>query len=375
MRIPLWEPVIGEKEKKYVLDALERGEISGSVGTYVRRFEDEFSRYCDCQYGIAVSSGTTALHLALLGLGIGENDEVLVSTFTNMATFFAVLYQRAKPIPVDIEDDTWNINPSLIESKITRKTKAIIVVHIYGHPANMDPILEIARRHHLFVIEDCAEAHGSTYKGRKVGSIGDVGCFSFYANKIITTGEGGMITTNDSSLAEKARSMSNLSFGKSKKFLHTGIGYKFPLSNLQAALGCAQLEQIESFIEKKRIIARSYDEGFANLSGLQLPVEKEYAKNVYWMYHVVVLERKFGCTRSKLMRLLQDSGIETRESFIPFNDQVAIVRKGLLPRGGCPVASFVGRHGLYLPSGPSLSSQNIRHVIRHVSGASPNERL
>jgi len=233
--IPVSQPILGEEETQYVLSALADKAISGFYGEYIGRFEREFSSYCDCSQGVATSSGTTALHLALAALGIGGGDEVLVSTFTNMATCFAVLYQGATPVPVDIEPDTWNINPALIEEKISEKTKAILVVHIYGHPVDMDPILSIAKRHGLYVVEDCAEAHGALYKGRKAGSLGDVGCFSFYANKIVTTGEGGMLTTNNAKLADKARSLRSLAFGTGNKFMHQDIGFNYRLTNLQAA--------------------------------------------------------------------------------------------------------------------------------------------
>jgi perosamine synthetase len=350
----------------YVMDALARGEISGTSGTYVRLFEEGFAKYSGCKHGVSVNSGTTALHLALVTLGIRDKDEVIISTFTNMATFFAALYQGAKPVPIDIEPDTWNIDPRLVESKITKKTKAIMVVHIYGHPVDMDPILEIARKYGLPVVEDCAEAHGATYKGKKVGSLGEMGCFSFYANKIITTGEGGMITTNDAELAEKARCMGNLAFGEIHKFMHQGIGYKYPLSNLQAALGCAQLEQIDQIIQKKREVARFYDERLGKIRGLQLPVEKEYAKNVYWMYHVVVDEEAFGLSRDELMKRLKSLGIETRESFVPYNDQEAFIRQGLVSGEKCPIASSVGRRGLYLPSGPSLTPDQLRYIAQRL---------
>lgn len=363
--IPVYKPFLDEDETKNVLAALSRGEISGLCGEYVHKFEEEFSRYSDCAYGIATTSGTTALHLALASLGIGEKDEVLVSSFTNMATFFAVLYQRARPIPIDIEPDTWNINPALIEKKIGKRTKAILVVHIYGHPVDMDPILEIAEKHGLYVIEDCAEAHGALYKGKKVGSLGHVGCFSFYANKIITTGEGGMLTTNNAEIAEKARSLKSLAFGASNKFMHEDIGFNYRMSNLQAALGCAQLKKIDKIIERKRKIAQYYNNHLKDILGIQLPVEKPYAKNVYWMYHIV-LNAEFNSPRDLVMKRLAEYGIETREAFIPYNMQETFIKKGWVKGDECPVANYVAKNGFYLPSSPLLEQEEVEYIVSKI---------
>lgn len=359
--IPISTPRIGEEEKKYVLDALEKGEISGTSGGYIPRFEKEFSSYIGCEYGIATTNGTTALHLALASLGIRKGDEVLVSTFTNMAPCFAILYCGATPVPIDIEEDTWNMNPALLEASITPKTKAILVVHIYGHPADMDPILKIAKKHNLFVIEDAAEAHGAEYKGKKVGSLGDAGCFSFYANKIITSGEGGMVVTNNKEIAEKARSLGSLAYGKENRFMHEGIGFNYRMTNLQAALGCAQMKSIDKAIEKKRQIANWYKEELKDMPEIQLPVEKEYAKNVYWMFHIV-LKGAWGNRRNELMEYLKKEGIETRESFVPYNMQKILIEKGMTKEGGCPIANAIGRSGLYLPSGPNLEYDEVRYV-------------
>jgi perosamine synthetase len=329
----------------------------------VQEFERGFSLYSDCSHGIAVSSGTSALHLAVASLEIGDPDEVLVSSFTNMATFFAVIYQHAKPVPIDIEPDTWNINPALIEEKINEKTRAILVVHVYGHPIDIDPILKIAREHGLYVIEDCAEAHGALYKGKKVGSLGDVGCFSFYANKIITTGEGGMLTTNKTEIADKARSLRSLAFGTSNKFMHEDVGFNYRMTNLQAAIGCAQLRKIEEIIKRKREIAHCYSESLKDVPGLQLPVEKTYARNVYWMYHVVVNREKFGSTRDSIMKRLKDYGVETREAFIPYNMQKIFIQRGLVRGDECPVANYVGENGFYLPSSPLLTDEEIEYIV------------
>ena len=365
MNIPVSQPFLDEEETNYLLSALADGAISGLYGQYIDKFEEAFSHYSGCSYGIATNSGTSALHLALAALGIGKKDEILVSSFTNMATFFAVLYQGARPIPVDIEPDIWNINPASIEEKINEKTKAILVVHIYGHPADMDPILRIAKNYGLYVIEDCAEAHGALYKEQKVGSLGDVGCFSFYANKIITTGEGGMVTTNNVEIADKARSLKSLAFGVNNKFMHEDIGFGYRMTNLQAAIGCAQLKKIDEIIDKKRKIAHYYDENLRGIPGLQRPVEKNYAKNVYWMYHVV-LHEEFNFPRELVMKKLNEYGIETREAFIPYNMQEIFIRKGWVNGNECPIANYVAKNGFYIPSSPLLGKKELQYIVNKI---------
>lgn len=363
--IPVSQPLLGESESLYLNNALSKGEISGFFGEYIPKFENSFANYSDCAYGISTNGGTTALHLALVSLSIGKGDEVLVSTLTNMATFFAVIYQGAKPIPIDIEKDTWDLDPNLLESKITARTKAILVVHLFGHPVDMDPVISIAEKHNLFVIEDCAEAHGATYKGKKVGSISDVGCFSFYANKIITTGEGGMLTTNNSGLAKKAQSLKSLAFGAKNKFMHQDIGYNYRMTNLQSALGCAQLERIETIIDKKRRIAQYYTENLKDLDCLQLPVEKPYARNVYWMYHMV-LKGKVAKKRNQVMAKLLEMGIETREGFIPYNMQEIFVNRGWTCLDDCPNANDIAISSFYLPSSPSLTDEDLEYIVTHL---------
>ena len=363
--LPVATPQLGQHEIDYVTEALEAGAISGTGGLFLERFEQRFASYCGCAHGVATSSGTTALHLALAAIGIGPGDEVLVSTLTNMATFFAVLYQGATPVPVDVEEDTWNLNPALLEGLLTPRTKAILVVHLYGHPADMDPVLEFARRHHLHVIEDAAEAHGALYKGRKVGSLGHLGCFSFYANKILTTGEGGMVTTNDTAIAKRARSLGSLAYGPKQKFMHTEIGFNYRMTNLQAALGCAQLERIGEIIDGKRRVARLYTEQLSDVEEIRLPVEKPYAKNVYWMYHVV-LTAQLARDRDLVMEKLQHRGIETRPSFIPYNLQEVFVSRGLTRSELCPVANRIAEGGFYLPSSPNLTEEEIRSVAAHL---------
>ena len=359
--VPVSQPVIGDLEIDYVMTALRQSAISGFYGDYLARFESEFAAYCGTACGVATSSGTTALHLALAALSIGRGDEVLVSTLTNMATVFAVLYQDATPVPIDIEPDTWNMDPALLERHVTPRTKAILVVHLFGHPVDMDPVLDVARRHRLKVIEDCAEAHGALYRGRKVGGLGDVGCFSFYANKIITTGEGGMLTTDDRDLAERATALKNLAFGPANRFMHTAVGFNYRMTNLQAAVGCAQMRSIDAVIEKKRRVARWYTERLKDIRCLQLPVERAYARSVYWMYHVG-LAGDVAEHRDAIRSRLAASGIETREGFIPANLQDVFQRQGWARADSCPRANIAARSTFYLPSGPSLTEADVDYV-------------
>ncbi len=354
-------PLLGDAESRYVCDALSKGAISGFYGEYLPRFEAGFAAFCECRHGVAVSNGTTALHLALAALRIGPGDEVLVSTLTNMATLFAILYQGATPVPIDIEEDTWNLDPTLLEAHVTTRTRAILVVHLFGHPVDMDPVMGVAERHGLAVVEDCAEAHGALYKGRKVGGIGDIGCFSFYANKILTTGEGGMLTLRDAALADRARSLKSLAFGKTNKFMHVDIGYNYRMTNLQAAIGHAQFGRIETVIAAKRRIAAFYSARFKGRDDLELPVEMPYARNVYWMYHVLVAGRAAG-RRDEVMRRLAERGIETREGFLPYNLQELFIGKGWTRPDECPLASGVAYRGFYLPSGPMLGDDELDYV-------------
>lgn len=359
--IPVADTVFDEDEFEYVNQALADKAVSGLFGSFIKRFEDEFSSFVGCKYGIAVSNGTAAIHLALAVLGIGPGDEVLVSTYTNMATFFPILYLGAKPVPIDVEPDTFNMDVGLLERSINKRTRAIIVVHIFGHPVDMDPVINIARRHNLFIIEDCAEAHGALYKGRPVGSLSTIACFSFYANKIITTGEGGMITTNDGSLAKRAASMKSLAFGTKDRFMHETIGYNYRMPNIQAALGCAQMKKISRMIDGKRSLAASYHVRLKNTEYLRLPVEKEYAKNVYWMYHVV-LTRRVQKNRAQIMRELQELGIETRPGFVPYNMQKIFIENGMAYPDQCPIANTLACNAFYLPSTPGMPEEDVDYV-------------
>jgi len=361
--IPVSTPLVGERERAYVNEALAEGAISGYFGSHLQRFEREFARYCDATEAVTVSNGTTALHLAVATLGLGPGDEVLVSTLTNMATFFAVIYAGARPVPVDIVPDTLNLDPADLAAKVTERTRAIIVVHLFGHPVDMDPVMELAKKRGLAVIEDCAQAHGALYRGRKVGGIGDFGCFSFYANKIITTGEGGMVTTSDGKLAERARSLKSLAFGQQNKFMHADIGFNYRMTNLQAALGCAQLERIEEIIAGKRRLAAYYTEQLRRYDCLELPTERANVRSVFWMYHVC-LRGKFAGRRDEVMSRLRASGIETREGFIPYNMQNIFIERGWTKPSDCPRACDVALRSFYLPSGADLGEPQLARIVR-----------
>ncbi len=365
MKVPVGKPLLGEIETAYALDALARTEISGFSGGYISRFEKEFAEFCGTSDAVAVSSGTTALHLAVVALGIGEGDEVLTQSFTNMATFFAVLYQGAVPVPIDSEPDTLNMDPALLEAKITSRTKAIMVVHIYGHPVDMDPILAIAKKYKLFVIEDAAEAHGAEYKGKKVGSLGDIGCFSFYANKIVTTGEGGMITTNNKALAAEVRSLKSLAFGEKNKFMHRAVGYNYRMTNLQAAIGAAQMTRIDDILLRKRKMAAYYLAHLSDIPELQMPVEKSYAKNMYWMFNIILQGALLG-RRNEFMGKLRERGVDTREDFIPFNGQEIFITQGITKLEDCPIANNAGENGLYIPSGTDISEEEQAYVVAQI---------
>lgn len=370
--IEVFEPIIGDEEIKAVEAALRRGEISGSFGESIPRFEQEFAAYCGCQHGIAVSSGSTALHLAVAAAGIGEGDEVLVSASTNIATALAVVHNGAIPVPVDSESLTWNLDLDLIEGLITEKTKAIIPVHLYGHPVDMDALMEIARRHNLLVIEDCAESHGATCRGRMTGSFGDMACFSFYANKVITTGEGGMVTTNDDRLAERLRLLRNLAFTK-PRFRHEEAGFNFRMTGYQAAMGSAQFAKIENILSEKRRVAHTYNNFLSDIEGLQRPHEADWAKNVYWMYAVVV-HPEFGISRDELMSQLRGANIDTRTFFCPMNQQPCLQSLPDFRAVPCPVADGLWENGLYLPSTYSLSEQVIKQIADVVRSASASRK-
>lgn len=359
--IPVNEPLISKEAKENVNIALESGWIS-SAGTFVKQFEEDFASYLGVKHAISVSNGTAALHVALLSLDIGPGDEIIIPAFTMAATWLAVLYTGAKPVFVDCEPETYNINVNLIEEKINEKTKAIIPVHIYGHPADMDPIILLAKRHKLYIIEDAAEAHGAEYKKRKCGSMGDINCFSFYGNKIITCGEGGMVVTNDEDFANKARKIKDLYHSDKKRFIHEKVGYNYRLTNTQAAIGCGELNHIEEYVTKKQQMASRYTSGLSSIEGITTPKTKSYAKNVFWMYSILVDENKYGISKDKLREKLKQVGIDTRDFFYSPSDQ-PILKQFLSSTDIFPVTDYISNNGCYLPSGLAITNDQIDLVI------------
>jgi perosamine synthetase len=360
--IPVTDVAFTGNELAYVTECIETGWVS-SLGKYVKEFEERFAAYCGAKHGIAVSNGTTALHLALAVLGIGPGDEVIVPTLTFIATANAVAYTGAQPVFVDSEPRTWNLDPAKIEAKITSRTKAIIPVHIYGHPADMDPILEIARRRHLLVIEDAAEAHGALYKGKRVGALADMSCFSFYGNKIITTGEGGMILTDNPVWDERARVLRDHGMSKTKRYWHPEVGYNYRLTNMQAALGVAQLEQIDRIIAAKRGNAALYNRLLKDVPGVILPPEADWAQNVYWMYSILLGER-FGIERDELMKRLKAREIDSRPFFYPIHTMPPYLANAAGQE--FPVAVDLSRRGLNLPSSATLTPEQIAQVCQAI---------
>lgn len=362
--IPVCEPLIKDREIELVMDCLKTGWIS-SAGKYIDQFEESWAAYCGMKHGIAVSNGTTALQIAVELLDLQPGDEVIMPSFTIISTAQAVTRCHGVPVLVDIEPVSWQMDISQIERKITPRTRAIMVVHIYGHPADMDAIFDIARRHHLTVIEDAAEVHGAEYKGRKCGGMGDISAFSFYANKLITTGEGGMVLVQSDELAEKAQSLRNLCFIKERRFYHEELGHNFRLTNIQAALGVAQLERLPDTILKKRAIAQQYSDLLLDVPHITVQTEQPWAKSVYWVYGIVIDEiSKFDA--AGLARLLAEREIQTRPFFLGMHEQPVFQKMGLFRDEKYPVTEYFARRGLYLPSGLTLSENDVEYIAQNV---------
>lgn len=371
--IPVNEPLIGEKEIEYVLDCLRTGWIS-SAGKYLESFEQAWAGYCGMRYGIAVSNGTTALQVAVACLGLQPGDEVILPTFTIISCAQAVTYNGGVPVLVDSEPRTWCMDVNQVAAKITPRTRAIMPVHIYGHPVDMDPIISLADQHGLWIIEDAAEAHGAEYLSgkdtsdavwRRCGGLGDISVFSFYANKLVTTGEGGMVLTNDSKIADQARSLRNLCFRRERRFYHSELGHNFRLTNLQAAIGLAQIERISETILKKRWIGETYTQRLKHIPTIQLPMEEPWARQVYWMYGLV-LDETTGLDAVEFARLLHDKGIETRPFFLGMHEQPVFKNQGLFKGEKYPIAERIARQGLYLPSGLTLTEAQLDEVCHAV---------
>jgi perosamine synthetase len=368
--IPVCEPFLNGNEKKYVLDAIETGWIS-SAGKYIPAFEKAFSEYCGVKEGIAVCNGTAALHLALVACSIGKGDEVIIPDFTMIASAFAVCYTGATPVFVDCERETWNIDPFKIEEQITSRTKAIMPVHIYGHPCEMEPIWELADKYNLIVIEDAAEVHGAEYNGKRCGSLGDIAAFSFYANKIATTGEGGMVVTNNEELASKCRYFKNLCFPLegSRTYMHNHIGFNYRMSNIHAAIGLAQTENISKYVEARRKVHRWYAERLQGVPGITLQPERANSKNVYWMHGVIVEPKEFGMTRDELMLKLKECKIDTRLFFIGMHRQMSLRNYGCDCSGDYPITDLLSENGFYLPSSSQLIEANVDRIATVIKRA------
>lgn len=352
--IPVAQPIIGEEEKKYVMRCLNSGWVS-SRGEFVGRFERKFSSYCGSKRGVAVPSGTAALHLAFLSLGIGKKDEVIVSSLNYVSAANAVRYCNAKPVFVDVDKETWNIDPEKIREKITKNTKAVIATHLYGNPCDIEEIVDMGKDNGVFVVEDAAEAHGAEFRGKKVGSFGDVGCFSFAGNKVITTGEGGMIITNDDRLADKAAFIASQAESKEKKYWHTDIGFNYRLTNIQAALGLAQLRKINRFIRTRQKNAKLYNSLLQEIP-VSLPNTTKHATNVYFLYSILI-ENGFGAPRDSVVKKLFDSGVDSRPFFCPLHTLPPYANAERLA-----VSESLSGKGISLPSSPKLTKDQIKFV-------------
>ena len=367
--IPVNEPLLGAKELEYVTECVQSGWVS-SAGPFIDRFEDRWAQYCGRRHGVAVSNGTVALQLSVACLNLEEGDEVIMPTFTIVSCATAALYNGAVPVLVDADPATWCMDVSQIEARITPRTRAVMPVHIYGHPVDMDPILGLANQYGLAIVEDAAEAHGAEYLSgrmtdrpvwRRCGSFGALSCFSFYANKLVTTGEGGMVLTDDVELAQRARSLRNLCFQPGQRFLHEELGFNFRLTNLQAAIGLAQTERIEGIVARKRWIGQEYTRRLAGIEAIQLPMEQPWARQVYWMYGIVVSEET-GKDARAVANALAARGIETRPFFLGMHEQPVLQRRGLFRGERFPVTERLARQGLYLPSGLALTEAQIETV-------------
>ena len=359
----VYEVNLSQQEKKYVNECLDTSWIG--QGKFVKKFEDKFSKFISCKYGVTTTSGTTALHIACKVAGINKGDEVLVSSSTNMATAFSIIYCGAIPIPVDIDPETWQMNINLIEKKITRKTVAIMPVHLFGQPVDMDPLIKISKKHKLKIIEDCAEAHGVRYKNKVVGSLSHLSAFSFFSNKSITCGEGGMVCTNNRYSFSKARKMKNLFYGKNNRFMHEDVGYNYRLPNISAAIGLAQLEKFETIVAQKQRIYKRYKSNLENLKLFKIPKIRDYtSKFVMWVFNLELNTDFCKIDLKIIQNKLDKIGIETRPAFVPINEQKVI--KKIFPKkiikNSCPHASKLMKTGFYLPSGNNLKNTEIDYI-------------
>ena len=363
--VPVCEPFLNGNEEKYVLDCVKTGWISSS-GEYVKRFEEEFAKYCDCKYSVAVCNGTVALHLALVSLGIGKGDEVIVPNFTMIASAFAVCYTGAKPVFVDCDKDTWNIDTTKIELKITPKTKAIMPVHIFGNPCNMNKIVQIAKRHNLFIIEDAAEAHGAEYKGRKVGSFSDIASFSFFANKNLTTGEGGSVVMNDKKYYDRAKYLKNMSFSinSPRIYQHDEIGFNYRMSNIHAAIGLAQIEKAVEYRNLRIKNNKLYKEFLKGVEGITFQQDEKDSLNVCWMNAILLNPKQYGHAKEELIQKLRENNVDTRLLFTGMHRQKCLANYGCDCSGKYPNTDNLTQNGFYLPTASNLKKQDIEKICQ-----------
>lgn len=364
--IPVNEPLLDGNEEKYLVDCVRTGWIS-SAGEYVTKFETGMAKYVGRSEGISVSNGTTALEAAVLGLNLPKGSEVIMPAFTIISCGNAVIKAGLIPVLVDSQPDTWNMDVSQIEDKISDKTSAIMVVHIYGLPVNMAPVLEIAKKYNLKVIEDAAEAIGVSCNGRQCGSFGDVSCMSFFANKHVTTGEGGMIFADDEEIISRVKQVKNLFFDSERRYIHEEIGSNFRMTNIQAAIGCAQLEKLDEHLKIKEAIGKRYNELLADNKYFYLPVDKtDYADNKYWIYGLVIRD-EYDVDATEVMKRLHDMGVGCRHFFYPLHLQPAYRKLGLFEGESYPVAENLAKKGLYIPSGMAMTKEQIEAVAECVN--------
>ena len=348
--IPVYQPTLDGNEARYVMECISSTWIS-SRGPFVEKFESSFSSEIGAKYATTVSNGTVALHLALIALGIGPGDEVIVPSLTYIASVNTIVHAGAQPVFAEVSADTWQVDPESVERNITAKTKALMIVHLYGQASDMDPLLDIARRHRLMIIEDCAEAIGTRYKGRHVGTFGDIATFSFFGNKTITTGEGGMVVTSDRTLMGRCKHLKGQGLAAHREYWHDAIGYNYRMTNVAAAIGLAQLERMAQFIKRKREIASLY---ISNLVGLPLQFQQEQCETFhsYWMFSVLLPEDE---DRDRFRQCLAEAGIETRPLFYPVHTMPMYSQKFLR----LPVSEGIAWRGVNLPSWPGLSDEQV----------------
>lgn len=361
--IPVCEPFLNGNELEYVTDCIKTGWIS-SAGKYVKEFELRFAEYCGAKYAVGVTNGTVAIHLALVAAGIGKGDEVIIPDFTMIATAFAVCYTGAVPVFVDAESETWNIDVTKIEEKISKRTKAIMPVSIFGHPCDMDEINALAKKYNLLVIEDAAESHGAEYKGVKTGNLADITTFSFFANKNLTTGEGGAVVTNSDDLYKKSLYFKNLCFplDSPRNYMHNDIGFNYRISNIHAAIGLAQVEKADEYRRMRIRNHGLYKDILADVEGITFQKNREYVLNVHWMNVILVDSTKFGKTRDQLIVYLSENKVDTRLLFKGMHTQPSLIKFGCDKSGSFPVTDMLSQTGFYLPSGSNLTEEDIKHI-------------